>query len=375
MSEEESFKAAQEVYVEKYAKHQKDELEKVQRNETKVYTAAVANLQKRLQEEATQRDKDFWKERERLREEADNQRKMQEQKEVRTKQSLVIPNFSKAVMPKPGCNHPRVKYWKTAYDNGARCLTCGKEVSKLHYDPDQVHGIGIRPKKPLLDREEMHYRMMKEKGQMELIEKIFYDYEVSKDMHKLNVTHELSEVGGTDTPRWRRIKRRHRSRFTDTMSFFFRIMQYKVSIQQLRDSHVKMRRERRELITSLDTAHRQVYKTEDLSLRMNREYSRAKAMRENRVRVQLELDEATAELSKARELEATVMDTYMGCWKPLFVTFFFVLFGGMCVIGFQFAKYVVFDKLSDFFSCYQNGVESMFWHLHTEKHTHPLLLC
>ena len=313
MSEEESFKEAQEVYVEKYARHRKDELEKVQRTETKVYTTVVENLKKRLKEEAEQREKDFWKERKRIHDENDNKRKMAEQEKVRSNQSLVIPNFSKAVMPKPGCDHPRVKYWKTTYDNGARCLICGKEVSKLHCDPDQLHGIGIRPKKPLLDREEMHYRMEKEKGQMELIEKIFYDYEVSKDMHKLNVTHELSEVGGTDTPRWRRLKRRHRSRFTDTMSFFFRIMQYKVSIQQLRDGHLKMRQERRELITSLDTAHRQVYKTEDLSHRMNREYSRAKAMRENRVRVQQELDDATSELSKARELEASVMDQCREC--------------------------------------------------------------
>ena len=126
-------------------------------------------------------------------------------------------------------------------------------------------------------------------------------------MHKLNVTHELSEVGGNDTPRWRRTKRRHRSRFTDTLSFFFRIKQYHVSIQQLRDSHVKMRRERRELLTSLDVAHREVYKTEDLSLRMNREYSRAKGLRENRIRVQKELDEATGELSECRDQEATVM--------------------------------------------------------------------
>ena len=307
MTDEESFEAAQEVYVEKYARYQADELEKQRRTETKLRTAAFANMAKRWQEEAKQRDDDFWKERERLREEADNKRKMEEQEEAKANQSLVIPNFSKAVLPSPGCDHPRVKYWKTSYDNGARCLTCGKEVSRLHYDPDQLHGIGIRPKHPLLEPDEMYYRMQKEKGQMELNEKIFYDYEVSKDMHKLNVTHELSEVGGNDTPRWRRTKRRHRGRFTDTMTFFFRIKQYHVSIQQLRDGHVKMRRERRELLTSLDVAHREVYKTEDLSLRMNREYSRAKGMRENRARVQKELDEATGELSKSRDQEATVM--------------------------------------------------------------------
>eukprot|EP00750_Incisomonas_marina_P027634 INCI6214.3.p1 GENE.INCI6214.3~~INCI6214.3.p1 ORF type:complete len:2817 (-),score=567.99 INCI6214.3:465-8915(-) len=283
--------------------------------------------------------------------------------DVETRAALKIPDFERAAFPKRGCEHPRLKFWKTKYTNGYRCRDCGKELSHSHDDPDQISGQGIVPDDPPNPFEE--FRMLrKEDGAIQLLESTFYDYDISRDMYKLNFLHELNgqtkTAGNADAVaaeeakyaanrekalaelrahdrsrlvlaiperemvdernrrdrekpydlRLRHARNQHIMRNKDMLTMFFRVGKYQEAIESMRRAQVAARLQQKKLSNQAGVLHREMVLGEKLSKLVGADHARADALLARRKFAQDQVSECKAVLAKLHQKRQRLQDVW-----------------------------------------------------------------
>ena len=102
-----------------------------------------------------------------------------------------IPGFENAITATMSCNHLHVKSWGSNYTKGMKCVSCSKELSRTHMDPDHARGhdatldkgveqhrrgtFRFKTSFELQNVEKERIRLEKEEREMELDEIQFYD--------------------------------------------------------------------------------------------------------------------------------------------------------------------------------------------------------
>ena len=127
--------------------------------------------------------------------------------------------FKKAVVQPYNCEHRRTRFWGDEYGNGQRCLECGKEISQLFKEENQVKGWGSATD-PQLNAAVLRHRenedgfrfssnaeitavlderrrLEKERRELVESEQYFYDFDGIRAMYEFDRRHrsEIKEQG------------------------------------------------------------------------------------------------------------------------------------------------------------------------------------